>query len=242
LQAEDDAWLRERGFRSVKVPLSPETLLNFRLVMHHYGVGMYDIIDAAPWMFTLLAETSLAERGQRLGEAASSFEDAMKRLPAHLQHAGVARARFEDVYYPERDSIAARDIFGKKVLREAASDYYPEPFNPDEANPFFDFLGRMAQAAGSEAIDIGDRHYALNEGLPYSWPVFHLWLRKLTNGDFWALSAIKYGHARLDEIPEELMADERGAERAAWLASKLPPGARARLEQTPEARILLLNL
>lgn len=54
--------LRDQGYVQIRPWLSPDVITSYKLVRHHYGVSIRNLINAAPWMFTLLAETSLAKR------------------------------------------------------------------------------------------------------------------------------------------------------------------------------------
>src|SRR4051795_4682243 len=63
--AASEARSRDLGYVQIRPLLSPDVVRNYRLVTYHYGVSSTDLIDAAPWMFALLAEMSLADRKQR---------------------------------------------------------------------------------------------------------------------------------------------------------------------------------
>ena len=67
-------------FQQVKLRFNSETIIAYDLVEEQYGVDMQKIINAAPLLFTLLAEMSLAERRCRLKEA----EAALENFPNHL--------------------------------------------------------------------------------------------------------------------------------------------------------------
>ena len=118
-ESDGEAAAHEMGNHRSKVSLNAETRLNFELVMRHYGVAAGELINAAPWMFTLLAEASLAERRRCLEEATAAFEEAMDRLPIHLSRAASARTDFDEAHRHEINSIAARDLFGTKLAAES---------------------------------------------------------------------------------------------------------------------------
>ena len=62
-------------------------------------------------------------------------------------------------------------------------------------------------------------------GSPLKFPDYDICrdeLDGIANDARWAKMALESGHARLSEIPAELMAEDDGEERAKWLEDKLP--------------------
>lgn len=222
--------MQEAGYRRIAVWLGNDVRQNYRRVTHHYDVSVTDLIDAAPWMFTLLAEMSLADRKRRLKEAETSFEDAMAQLPTHLGHGYVARSDFESAVSDENNSLLLRDIYGKKVLDGAASGFYTEPFNQDETNPFFDFLRRTAETINSDTIDPELLDLPYGGGMP-RWPVFEAWLEELTDCDYWARFAVENLKGIVDAIPENLKGKEKTVERVQWLIEQIPAEMKALEEE-----------
>jgi transcriptional regulator with XRE-family HTH domain len=223
--AASEALLRDEGYAWIRALLSPDAIQNYRLVVHQYGVSVKDLIDAAPWMFTLLAEMSLAERQQHRADAATALGGAIDRLPAHLWHATVGEHDFENVFEDEKASIAKRDIFGKTVL-ETTIDL--EPFDPGETNPFVDFLRRTAEKIGS--AEIKDEDCGISYGDLPRWPVFTAWFDELTGEDWLAQQAVKKEHVKLGGIPLELLGAEKRTERVAWLIDRIPADERKRFD------------
>lgn len=221
--------MQEAGYRRIAVWLSEDVRLNYRWVIHHYGVSVMDLIYAAPWLFALLAEMSLAERRRQLEAANTAFEDAMRLLPKHLSHGAVARGDFDHAYGDEHDSIARRDIFGRIVLE---TDHGADPFDPRVTNPFFEFLRKLATDVGSAEIDVDDLEIAHN-GMP-RWPVFQNWLHELTGGDPWARFAVENVKGVIDEMKPNLKGEENTAERVKWLIDKIPAEMRVAEEERLE--------
>jgi hypothetical protein len=218
--------MQEAGYRRIAVWLGEDVRLNYRWVTHHYGVSVMDLINAAPWMFALLAEMSLADRRRQLEAANTAFEDAMRFLPKHLSHGAVARGDFDHAYGDENDSLADRDVFGRIVLE---TDHGADPFDPSATNPFFEFIRKIASDVGSAEVDFEDLEISHN-GMP-RWPVFQNWLHELTGGDRWARFAVENVKGVVDDMPSSLKGAENTAERVRWLVDKIPAEMRAEEEE-----------
>lgn len=228
-EISDQEW-QDRGFTPIKFLIPEAVRLSFRWVHHHYGLDAHALVEAAPWMATLLAEMSLAERKRRLEDAEASFETAMDRLPEHLSHGTIARSDFENAVEDERGSLASRDIFGWEVIKEADERGWMFAFDPDETNPFVAFLRRAAADIDHEALDPDDLDLPYGRGMP-RWPVFQSWLHSLTGGDRWARFAVENVNGVVDRVPDNLKGETKTAERVAWLGDQIPPEVRAREEE-----------
>ncbi len=218
--------MQEAGYRRIAVWLGNDVRLNYRWVTHHYDVSVMDLIDAAPWMFTLLAEMSLADRRRRLKEADAAFEEAMAKFPAHLSHGAAARSDFEAAYYDEQSSLARRDVFGQVVLETDGA----VSFDPSETNPFVDFLRRAAEGVDHDAIDPEELDLAYGGGMP-RWSVFESWLHEMTGGDSWARFAVANVKGVVSAMPEDLAGKEKTRERIQWLTEQIPAEMKAREEE-----------
>lgn len=227
-EISDDEW-KKRGYIPLKVLIRDDVRQNYQLVLHQYDVELQDLIDAAPWMFTLLAEMSLADRRRRLAEWNDAFDQAMDHLPSHLQHGCSAISDVERAYFDEDSSVSQRDIFGAKVLRDWDGTG-PHPFDPDETNPFFEYLKNLADKLGSDEIGAKDAELPYGAGMP-RWPVFQSWLHSLTGGDNWALFAVQNVKGTIQAMPEELKGKEKTDERVQWLIEQIPAEMKAREEE-----------
>ena len=211
-EAVRGADLRELGLRQVKLPLVGGTIISYDLVETRYGVRMLDIINAAPLLFTLLAEMSLAERRRRLEEA----KMAMEAFPEHLIPRG--RSALDE----EEASIAKKDIFGRSIPDWGINESYYE----EDRNPFSDFLIQLAKELdpNNDVIDPEKIHFD-PEGF-YSAPLFEKFLAVLTDGSSRAHFALARGYVRIGQIPEELWGEDKDvtSERKKWLESKVPDG------------------
>lgn len=225
-----DADWKQYGYTPLKLLIRSDVRSNYRRVAHHYGVSPKDLIDAAPWMFTLLAEMSLADRRRKLTEAQAAFEEAMASLPDHLFHGNAARTDFENAYHDEQSSLSRRDVFGQVVLE---TDSVLDPFDPDETNPFCDFLRRTAETVDCKSIDPEHIELPYGGGLP-NWPVFETWLDELTGGDSWARFAVENVKDIVRQIPDELCGEVNTERRIDWLIRQIPPELRREEEERRE--------
>lgn len=231
-----DAEWEDRGYVPIKTFIKRSLLTNFKLVDHHYSVSFYDLIEAAPWMFALLAEMSLASRRRKLADAESAFAAAMACMPKHLHHGEMAGVDADNAFRGERSSLASRDVFGRVALEEnewSWKVHWPEPFDPDETNPFVDFLQEMATSTGSDALRPG--RCELRFGNMPEWPLFETWIEQVTGGDRWAKFALENVKVGLSEMPDDLKGDENTEARVEWIVSKIPSDVREKEEQRIEA-------
>lgn len=222
----DDTDWKERGYTPIKILLRNDVRFNYRLVTYHYEVTATDLIDAAPWMFTVLAEMSLADRTQRLKSAGEALDAVLDGMTEHFQRLAIDDSRFADAYGDEAASIKSKDIFGEKVF---VNEHGNATFDSTKTNPFVEFLRNTAQSLGCPQID-PDELTLPYERMP-SWPVFQAWLHELTGGDTWAKFAVRNAKVGLSEMPDDIKAPDKVAERIEWLVSKIPPEMREREEK-----------
>ena len=229
------------GYLGVRVYVRHETMLAYDLVEDRYGVDIWEIIDAAPLLFTLLAEMSLVDRRRRLDEMLEAWDTYQKTVPDHVDFAKVGDC--EEGRQAEEGSINGRDLFGARILEEDQlwSMYVGNGHYDQDRNPFSDFLIKLAKelGPGNDAIDY--------DGIGYfggHFPTCALFLnyrKRLTGGSQRADYALARGHVRLDEIPGPLRgADEEdnvsvSAERTKWLEAKVPD------EEWAKRRVLKLG-
>lgn len=115
----------------------------FRLAAERYGVGVRDVMEAAPLLFAAAAERSLTERRQRLDAARAEAESAGRALADKAPWLG--RAVAEAVRKEER-SIAENDIFGRLVRSDADGD--------DDRGPFARYLRGLAKELPESAASL----------------------------------------------------------------------------------------
>lgn len=110
--------LQMYGYVGAKVHFRGGTVLAYDLVRDRYGVDMWEVIDAAPFLFALLAEMSLADRRRRLEEMVAAWETYQTTVPEHIGFAAVGDCN--EGLLAELDSIAERDLSGVRILRKTS--------------------------------------------------------------------------------------------------------------------------
>ena len=202
------------GAFNCRLSLDGETLISYDLVKEHYGVGMQKIINAAPMLFTILAELSLTARRRRAEEAEEAIDAFNRVRPEHIS------GRAWGGYYEENTSIMERDLFARSIdWMEVDGSYYEE-----DRNPFSDFLKQLAKELSPEndAIDPEEIHFD-PDPLFMHVPLFETYRKSLTGGSRRADYALSRGYARIGEIPKELLGEDEDvtSKRMKWLESKV---------------------
>jgi transcriptional regulator with XRE-family HTH domain len=224
------------GYQHIKIRISDKVWLNYRYAIIEYGVKFDEIIDAAPWMFVLLAEMSFDKRRKQLKETEDTFEEAMRLLPSHLTHGSFSRIDIEEAADHERESLSCRDVFGTVVLDEA---YRKEPFDPYHTNPFIEFIKKLVGDLKSDEInptEIEVRHPVSN--MP-QWPISQRWLHELTGGNHLANFAVETVRVSLTDMPQEIKGPDKLTERVNWLVNKIPLEVREREEKQKAEEVKL---
>ena len=204
--------------------VAPKVKLSYDLIKRRYGVSATEIINMAPLFFALLAEGSLAWRREKLKEV----EETKSRLEqidgfwrgGTLGWVGKGTLRDEGVV-GEEDSIAKADLFGEHLISDTSVHDF---FDPSTDNPFAGYLRELKAKLGiTSDVDVGSGN--LMFGAPLKFPDYDICcdeLDSIANGSTNAKRTLETGHARLSEIPEELMAEDASEERTQWLEDRLP--------------------
>ena len=205
--------------------VAPKVRLAYDLIKRRYGVSATEIINMAPLFFALLAEGSLAWRREKLKEV----EETKSRLEqidgfwrgglvsgSVVMDEGIAR---------EEDSIAKADLFGEHLFSDTDTIFIEEDdlFDPSIDNPFASYLRKLEDELDITGVAYVDSDY-LRFGWPLKFPDYDICrdeLDGIANGSHFAQIALEAGDVRLSEIPEELMAEDAGEERAKWIEDKL---------------------
>lgn len=239
LRVEEGVLTGELPFPELDEPATPEPVqigakidpmarLAYDFIKRRYGVSATEIIDMAPLFFVLLAEGSLAQRRERVQEAYETIAH-LERIRQstdgayHCLNMADTQGIIEsigDSIDSEEASIRKIDLFGEGLLSDSKNPWIADPFDPYDTNPFADYLRGLANALDKRSVV-----FCLQTGLLGSFPPYWIclgMLKDITNGSDEARSALTSGAVRLDEIPEELMAEGAGEARAEWLADRAP--------------------
>lgn len=212
-----DKYIRMEGYRQLNTKVDPETSLAFDMVSEIYGVSKHSQINMAPLFAALLAEASLTWRRERVDEIEEVADRLWNLGGGHFSFANAAY-RAIDGAHAERQSIEKRDLFGEDV----GDDAFDFGFDPSENNPFADFLDHLANKIEAKTISF-DRTYGwkTSEGLP-NYRIGADIISKLTGDDPHAEYALLRRHVRLEEVPDDLLGEEKKAERIAWMIERIP--------------------
>ena len=193
---------------------------DYALIRHRYGVKTSEIINAAPLFFVLLAEGSLAWRRRKLREVEEALEQAEEtsKTAGHMA-INVVTGNAWEYTDQERDSIDHIDLFGKRITDESLAAPRLEV-----ANPFVNYLYELADELKAPGVVKVTRD---DECAFSNFPDCNICqedLNRVTGKEEKAQDALVYGHARLSEIPDELMEEDNDsvAKRIEWLKDKLP--------------------
>lgn len=222
----DEAAASEPDPVRIGAQIPPKVRLAYDLIKRRYGVNASDVITMAPLFFALLAEGSLKWRQEKSDEAWNAFLG-LEDIEGYWRGSfGSTYSTMEFGAVAEDESIRNSDLFGNKLLDSPPGTFLDDGFfDPSIENPFATYLRKLATDLGiPEIVDVdgGD----LSFGSPVEFPNYGICndeIERITNGSADAKKALETGFARLPDIPEELLAEERDAERQQWLENRLAP-------------------
>ena len=195
--------------------IPPKVRLAYDLIKRRYGVNATDVITMAPLFFALLAEGSLKQRREKSQLADDGFDLLLK--------SGIAHDVLDEPFRYEDESIDKADIFGQHLFN---NEFGPEPFDPSVENPFANYLCELPDEFQIPAGVVNVDKRGLTFGSPAEFPDYDIWndeIERITNGSAAAKKALETGFTRLPDIPEELTANDKDAERQQWLENRLAP-------------------
>lgn len=215
-----DADPRQFGFREIRLPLRGTTLLAFDAVASVYGISLRSQIEMAPLFTALLAEACLAWRRERNAEIRDQAQLLSVQGTGHFAFAQAAD-RIRECADAEDASIARKDIFGRFLPEDSLEFGY----DLDETNPFADYLADLASKVALTTLELHPgRGFDTKEGLP-EYEVPEELLDEISGGDADARFGLTHGFVRLGDVPQDLLAAHRKAERARWVKDRIPPDA-----------------
>lgn len=206
--------------------IPPKVRLAYDLIKRRYGVNATDIITMAPLFIVLLAEGSLKWRREKSTEAREARTQLEQVDGFWRKGLGTGLYDFIDEGIGQEDeSILKADLFGERLLEDTGSlvDGFPF-FDASIENPFAAYLRKLCiDLAIPGVVDVDGE---LSFGSPRTFPDYNIngdEINRIANGSADAKKALETGSVRVADIPEELMAEERDAERQKWLENRLPP-------------------
>ncbi|MDE2999629.1 MAG: helix-turn-helix domain-containing protein [Gemmatimonadota bacterium] len=220
LPDSDEAPFAEPGRVRIGAQISPKARLSYDLIKRRYDVNATDIINNAPLLFALLAEASLAWRRERLKEARNASRQ-LSQIEGYWR--GGLGTGLDDAVYNgitrEEESISNADLFGEHLYDDPGTGLIDRYFfDSEEANPFADFLRRMADELaipGIVEIDGGILDAEMDFRFPY-YEICGLELDNIAKSSLIGRIALEIGTLRISEIPDDLMADDASEER--WMS------------------------
>jgi transcriptional regulator with XRE-family HTH domain len=243
------------GGRWAGTYVSRQTDLAFQLVEHLYGIDERTQILMAPMFAALLAEASLKLRRDKLDALEAARHQIRSLCSGHLSAAlgalesGKALGALEsgkdeegdslgEIVEIERTSIERRDVLGIQfndigVILEKYSGIFEEP---DVVDPLSAFLHEFAARSG---VDLDEFLVAFDNEGPPEYRITPAMFEKLTGGQRWAEYALMHGYARIRDIPWQFEFGDKTAARAEWLAARVPPEVRERVEAESAANAKL---
>ena len=203
--------------------IPPKARLAYDLIKRRYGVNATDVITMAPLFFALLAEGSLKWRQVKSDAAWDAFVG-LEAIEGYWRGSyGSAYSTMESGAATEDESIRNSDLFGEKLLESSPGTLIDDGFfDPSIENPFATYLRKIGADLGIPGVvdvDGGELDFGSEFKFPY-YGVCDDELDKIANGSPIGRIVLEWGLLRLSEIPEELMAQEKGEDRQNWLEDK----------------------
>ena len=210
--------------RQVSAWLWPETSLACALIGRRYGVNLTTLINAAPFLFVLLAESSFVWREERLKEVEEAMK-ALEGLASGYRRFPARIGNVEEGVRRERESIKKRDLFGEHVA--ARFPDFDQGHDPYECNPFADYLRDLAGNIGNEGIVAapeGEDSINMYERGPLKgFPQISICdedLTELACGCRRLVLALRLG-LRIGHMPEPLLTADVADDRREWLEQQI---------------------
>ena len=199
----------------------PEQYLQYALIKRQYGINPTTLFHAAPMMFALLAESSFMWRREKLKEIEEAADQLHDLGIGHLSFAKGAADRARAGAYHQNKSIEKGDFFGDDISSEGIELRYDHDTN----NPFADYLFYLAEKINNpDVVDVHDESAEMSGPLK-NFPrvgVCDGELSMISGGSMAAKAALEGGYVRINDIPDELWADDAKSLRANWLKDHLP--------------------
>ena len=212
---------KKSGLSRLVADLDGEVRNALTLTSLRYKLPEKDILEAAPYFFTLLAEMSLKRRHEKLevwrDAALTAIEEGPRR---EFPTIASITAEIWDLYYEELKSIEQRDLSG------GFTDFHPE--SPTTENPGNPFLGMLEDLAGESGHYLNYEDVEGGRFVPVFFDVLHNTVDEFLIPEDELDIIWEYQHARhliycgnipLADMPKELFESGSGPDRRAWVSS-----------------------
>lgn len=218
LKLEHDASKRG-GLQRMVADLPGDVINALTLTSLHYKVSEKAILEAGPYLFTILAELSLMRRRTMLEAWKKSILEAASAGPANqMASIGYITEEISDVYDAERKSIEERDLAG------GFEGMHPEyPTESEPSHPFLAMLSDLAAEAGLEMnFEEGTSEKITPLFSAQHWEMTTEFVNpegsdaSTFDDERWS---ILHGIIALRDMPPELLRSGTGDKRRAWITS-----------------------
>ena len=212
-EGDDERRAKNLGFKRISFFLSEQDRLNYRFLEERYGVKSLDILRAAPLLFLVTAEMSLAERREGL----AAFEDALGCVPgeflSHLGDVVIGLSNAEAAGLVEARSVKECDLSGKVIRDNEWSELYE-----GSGDLYVDYLERKVRELAPDAF--GDEDEISGNFASLFVRLFETKIEELSDGNLLARLALERGDVRPRDIPKKLLANDQAKKRSEWLAER----------------------
>lgn len=213
---------KSAGLQRIVADLDVASINALMLTSMRYGIGEKWILEASPYLFSIIAELSLKRRRDKIEAWKDAALEAVQNCPRSHPWSlapwatveGVTEAVW-DIYQEEIASIERRDLSGGFDGEQ--------PEKPDVENPGNPLLETIADLAGEAGHTMGFVGCSFSVAPTPFWDDIHFnTLEELLSDDetsaeqaVWA--SILEGKIALRDMPEELLKSGSASDRRAWL-------------------------
>ena len=219
------------------IDLKPSALNRIWMTAHHYNISVRALLEFAPLLFSIAAETSLNQRRKTIENLSDSLEEMLKEAPVQFSNEiEDVKSSMNDLYWAEMDSIEKRDLTGGVKANYCAVPYQGADDSVDEHN-FFNTIEEMAETANLNLLfypsTMEDVWYEFDNDEPYD-AIFPHDFRNNWHDHISADQALRHGDILVRDIPIDLMAKNKAEERVQWLYNAYEM-AKERIEERQNA-------
>jgi len=222
---------KKSGLSRLVADLGSEVRNALTLTSIRYRIPEQDILAAAPYFFTILAELSLKRRREKLeawkDAALAAIEAGPRRDFPTIES---ITDDVWDLYHEELGSIEKRDLSG------GFTGLHPEcPTNENPGNPFLSMLDELAGESGYylNYVDVERGFVPVFSSAHHDTVLEFLDPENELDVGSWEAMEIYSGDVPLADMPKELLESGSGLERCAWISSH--PDYRSRFHGSDNA-------